>query len=138
MFDLVKIVNGRINTSEPRYIGVTAIGSAIAPGTPVNISAGVVTPLTASTTVKATHLVLTETEKGATTLFVLDITPNMVFEAPLTAEAATEVNAMTEVKITADGVSVTAVSNSVRGALTYDKVPVSAKGTKVLVTFPIV
>lgn len=136
MFRLIKILNGRINTSEPRRVILgTALAAAVKSGTPVSVSAGALTPLTASTTVKATHIVQEDTPAGATSVLALDLLPGMVFEA--TINAADESNACktgTEVKVTADGVQPEAVASNVRGAVIYDP-PV---GETVLVTFPIV
>ena len=65
MYTLVKILGGRMNVPEPHTIPVTALSAAISAGTPVNIAAGVVTPLTASTTVLATHIVENAAASGA-------------------------------------------------------------------------
>ena len=136
MFRLTKIINGRINTSEPRRVILgTALAAAVKAGTPVSIVAGVLTPLTASTTVKATHVVEEAAPAGATSVLALDLLPGMVFEAPLsTPDTSGVCKTGAEVKITADGVQPAAVASNVRGAVIYDP-PV---GATVLVTFPIV
>ena len=136
MYKLVKILSGRGNEAESRTVTVTALSAAISAGTPVNIAAGVVTPLTTSTTVRATHVVERDAASGATSVFVTDLLPGMVFEAPLTA-AIGSMKAGGEYKISASGVSATAVSSSVRGAILFDPAGASASGDKVLVTFPL-
>ncbi len=140
MFVLAKILGGRINVPEPHTITVTALSAAIAKGTPVNIKAGVVTPLTASTAVIATHLVENAAASGATTITVSEILPGMVFEAPLTA-AIGSAKVYGEYTITAAGISATAAAptaqSPTRGAILYDPLGASASGDKVLVTFPV-
>lgn len=136
MFRLTKILNGRTNEGETRTVSVTAISAAIPAGTPVHIAAGNVTPITESTTVLATHIVENAAASGATRLCVTDLLPGMVFEAPLTA-APGSIAVGGEYKITASGVSATAVSASVRGALLFDRAGAAASGDKVLVTFPL-
>jgi len=136
MFILAKILGGRMNVPEPHTIPCTATSAAIAAGTPVNIAAGVVTPLTASTTVLATHIVENAAASGATSITVSEILPGNVYEAPMTATPSS-MGVGGEYKITASGVSATAVSSSVRGALLYDLCGAAASGDKVLVTFPL-
>ena len=136
MFTIAKILGGRMNVCEPHTIPVTALSAAIVAGTPVNIAAGVVTPLTASTTVLATHIVEKAAASGATTLTVHDILPGNVYETAMTA-TPTSMGVGGEYKITAAGISATAVSSSVRGALLYDLNGATASGDKVLVTFPL-
>ena len=136
MYKLVKILSGRGNEAESRTVAVTALSAAIAAGTPVNIAAGVVTPLTVSTTVLATHIVERDAASGATSIFVTDLLPGMVFEAPLTA-AMGSMKVGGEYKIASSGVSATAVANSVRGAILFDPAGAALTGDKVLVTFPL-
>ncbi|MBR6052865.1 MAG: hypothetical protein IKP55_03675 [Clostridia bacterium] len=136
MYKLVKILSGRGNEAESRTVAVTALSAAIAAGTPVNIAAGVVTPLTVSTTVLATHIVERDAASGATSIFVTDLLPGMVFEAPLTA-AIGSMKVGGEYKIASSGVSATAVANSVRGAILFDPAGAALTGDKVLVTFPL-
>ena len=73
---------------------------------------------------------------GATSVLVFDLLPGMVFEAPLTA-AIGSMKVGGEYKISASGVSATAVSSSVRGAILFDPAGAALTGDKVLVTFPL-
>ena len=136
MYKLVKILSGRGNEAESRTVSVTALSASIDAGTPVNIAAGVVTPLTASTTVLATHIVARAAASGAAAGLGFGRLPGMVFEAPLSA-AIGSMKVGGEYKISASGVSATAVSSSVRGAILFDPAGAALTGDKVLVTFPL-
>lgn len=128
MFKLVKSVNGRINTSEPRFITLkTALAANIKAHTPVIIAAGAVTAVTADSTATATHMLWKDGATGDTVVWVLDIAPDMVFECPLTAAVAAVAGAYTEVAITANGTTGAAVASGKKGALLYDTIPANSK-----------
>jgi hypothetical protein len=136
MFRLAKIQNGRTNESEARVVDVSALSAAIGAGTPVNILAGVVTPIGSGTTLRATHMVEHAATKGATRLLISDLLPGMVYEAPMTA-APGSIAVGGEYQISASGMTATAVSGSVRGAVLYDRAGATAAGDRVYVTFPV-
>ena len=139
MFILSKILNGRINTSEPRRITLsTALSAAVAAGTPISVVAGAATVLTAATTVRATHVVCEDAPSGATSVLVLDLLPGMVFSTVLTAADSTGACKIgAEVKITAQGVQPAAVASDIRGAVVFETPESTASGAEILVTFPI-
>lgn len=147
MFKLSRIVNGRINTSEPHDITLTTAGGLAAdvPAfVPVVIHNGDLAVVTAATTSVATHILCKPGTAGDTKVWAIDITPDMVFECPLTADLQGDnpVGAYTEVAITAGGTAGTvpaAVESGKpanRGAILYDTIPAKSKsGEKVFVFF---
>lgn len=144
MFKLSRIVNGRINTSEPHDITLTtAIAAGGVPAyTPVIISGGKVVKVDANSTSVATHVLCRDAEAGDTKVWALDITPEMIFECPLTADVDAAVGAYTEIAVTAAGTAGTAVAKAQasaaqkRGAVLYDTIPANSKtGDTVFVFF---
>lgn len=145
MFKLSRIVNGRINTSEPHDITLTTVGGLAAdvPAfVPVVIHNGSLAVVNATTTSVATHILCKPGKAGDTKVWAIDITPDMVFECPLTADVNAAVGAYTEVAITASGTAGTAPASvesgkpANRGAILYDTIPAKSKsGEKVFVFF---
>ena len=137
MFKLVKSTNGRINTSEPRFITLkTGLTAAIKAHTPIIVAAGVATAVTADSTAKATHMLWKDAASGETSIWVIDLSPEMVFECPLTADVSAAVGAYTEVAITANGTAGTAPASGKVGAILYDTIPAgAAEGDPVRVFF---
>lgn len=128
MFKLVKFVNGRINTSEPRFITLTTALAADVPAhVPVIIKAGALTKVDADATSTATHMLWKDGKQGDKTVWVIDLTPDMVFECPLTADLAAGAGAYTEVAITATGTAGTAPASGKKGAMLYDTIPANSK-----------
>lgn len=128
MFKLVKSVNGRINTSEPRFITLkTALVSDISAHIPVIIANGAVTAVTADSTAKATHMLWKDGKSGDKTVWVIDLTPDMVFECPLTAAVSAGTGAYTEVAIGNGGTTGAAVASGKVGAILYDTIPAGAQ-----------
>lgn len=128
MFKLVKFVNGRINTSEPRFITLTtALAANVKAHTPVIIAAGALTAVTADSTAVATHMLWKDGKTGDKEIWVIDLTPDMVFECPLTADLAAGAGAYTEVAITATGTAGTAPASGKKGAMLYDTIPANSK-----------
>ena len=105
MFRLVKILNGRINVSEPLAMQVSALSAAIAEGTPVSVSAGACAAATGDVTVE--YVTASEAKKGDTKVLVRLVTREMVFEVPAISGAKVG----SKYQITADGVGTTAASN---------------------------
>lgn len=139
MFTLKKILNGRINVSEPRTITLsTALSADIAEGTPVIITAGAATAVANTSTAVATHVTMAAAKSGTKALLVLDILPGMVFETVLnSADSSAVCKAGSEVLLTAAGVTPTAISSSLRGAKVFDLPASTASGATILVTFPV-
>lgn len=128
MFKLVKFVNGRINTSEPRFITLTtALAANVKAHTPVIIAAGALTAVTADSTAVATHMLWKDGKTGDKEIWVIDLTPDMVFECPLTADLVAGAGAYTEVAITATGTAGTAPASGKKGAMLYDTIPANSK-----------
>lgn len=153
MFKLVKFVNGRINTSEPRFITLTTAISAdqggdkadkgVFVGSVVNITSGVLTKLSNTSGLKPTHIVWRKPLSGDKEVWVIDLTPDMVFECPLSAAVAAGLGAYTETYISANGdgvtgAAVTTVQSGTQpiGAILYDTIPAgAAQGDLVRVFF---
>ena len=133
MFTLIKIENSGRNVPEPLRLAVSAAVNAPY-GTPLSVKGGTATPLTASTTAAATHILLANA--NGTSLLCARVTPDMVFEVPLSA-APSAMKVGTEYALSADGsaVSATAVSGSVRGAILVDTCGAAKAGDKILVRF---
>ena len=133
MFKLIKILGAGRNVPEPKTYTLSETAS-LRYGTPAVLSNGKLTAVNAASTAPATHLVLADVN-GREALLAR-ITPDMIFEAPvvgtpdgLTADAE---YALSE---DGEGVSVTAVSGSVRGARLYDACGAEASGDGILVYF---
>lgn len=105
MFILRKILNGRINVSEPLVMQVTtALSAAIAEGTPVTISNGACA--TASGDVTVEYVTAAAAPEGATSVPVLLVTRDMIFEVP----AVTGLKVGNKYRVTDTGVIATAAS----------------------------
>lgn len=136
MFNLTKIVNGRINVPEPEYLPTTA-SEAYVEGEALVLSSGKLTK--ASGTTKPTHVALKTYTAPATDnedLPVARIDKSMVFEVPVTYSSnAVAIVLGSKLTIAADGCGVTDVTTSgvatVVDTLDANKVA----GDKVLVIF---
>lgn len=136
MFNLTKIVNGRINVPEPEYLPTTA-SEAYVEGEALVLSSGKLTK--ASGTTKPTHIALKTYTAPATDnedLPVARIDKSMVFEAPVTYSSnAVAIVLGSKLTIATDGCGVTDVTTSgvatVVDTLDANKVA----GDKVLVIF---
>lgn len=127
MFKLVKFVNGRINTSEPRFITLTTALAADVPAhVPVIIKAGALTKVDANATSTATHMLWKDGKQGDKTVWVIDLTPDMVFECPLTAAVSAGLGAYAEVAVADGGTTGAAVTSGKVGAILYDSIPAGA------------
>lgn len=137
MFKLVKFVNGRINTSEPRFITLTtALAADVSAHVPVIIKAGALTKVGADATSTATHMLWKDGKQGDKTVWVIDLTPDMVFECPLTAAVKSGLGAYAEVAVADGGTTGVAVGTGKVGAILYDSIPAgAAKGDLVRVFF---
>lgn len=133
MFALVKILGGGRNVPEPKHYTLTETVS-VRYGTPVALAGGKLTPLTSTSTIPATHLVMADAEGRE--VLCARITPDMIFETRVSAAPAA-MRAGTEYALSADGqgVSATAVSGSVRGACLYDTCGAKKSGDALLVYF---
>ncbi len=105
MFRLVKILNGRINVSEPLVMQVSALAAAIAEGTPVAIANGACSAATGDVTVE--YVTAAPAPAGATSVPVLLVTRDMIFEVPAVSGAKVG----NQYQVTATGVGTTAASN---------------------------
>lgn len=134
MFNLIKIINGRINVPEPEYLPTTPSEEYVE-GEALVISAGKLTKATG----KPTHIALKTYSAPATDnedLPVARIDKNMVFEAPVTYSSnAVAVALGSKLTLASDGCGVTDVTASgvatVVDTLNANKVA----GDKVLVIF---
>ncbi|MBQ1261647.1 MAG: hypothetical protein IIY01_01825 [Clostridia bacterium] len=105
MFILRKILNGRINVSEPLVMQVTALSAEIAEGTPVTISNGACA--TASGDVTVEYVTAATAPNGATSVPVLLVTRDMIFEVPAISGAKVG----NKYQVTTTGVGTTAASS---------------------------
>lgn len=104
MFILRKILNGRINVSEPLVMQVTKLSAEIAEGTPVTISNGACA--TASGDVTVEYVTAATAPKDATSVPVLLVTRDMIFEVPAISGAKVG----NKYQVTSTGVGTTAAS----------------------------
>lgn len=113
MFNLRKIVNGRMNVPEPEYLPTTA-SEEYTSGEALVLSNGKLTK--ASGTTKPTHIAMKTYAAPATDnedLPVMRIEKNMVFAAPVTfSETAKEIVLGTKLTVATDGLGVTDVTTS--------------------------
>ncbi len=133
MLHLIKILNGRIGVPEPERITL-ASAVTVKYGMPVSIKGGVLTPVTSTSTVLPTHLILKDsTEKE---VLAARISPEMRFEIKLSADPAS-MTVGTEYLLSTDGdtLSATAASGDKRGAILVDKTGARAAGDAVCVAF---
>lgn len=114
MFDLTKIVNGRINVPEPEYLPTTASEAYVEGEALVLSSSGKLTK--ASGTTKPTHIAMKSYTAPATDnkdLPVARIDKNMVFKAPVTYSAEAKAIVLgTKLTVSTDGCGVTDVTTS--------------------------
>ena len=106
MFRLVKILNGRINVSEPLVMQVSALQAEIAEGTPVAIANGACSAATGDVAVE--YVTAAKAEKGATAVAVLLVTRDMIFEV----DAISGAKVGNKYQITSTGVGTTAATNA--------------------------
>lgn len=107
MFNLIKILNGRINVSEPLMIDSnTTSETTFVAGQAVCYSAATITAgllasgnvlTAASGSAKAEYIVTANTTTDGGKVPVILITPDMIFEVPLGDVAATNANAANRV-----------------------------------------
>ena len=133
MFHLIKILNGRIGVPEPERITL-ASAATVNYGTPVCIKGGTLTPVTASSALFPTHLVLKDSTGSE--VLVTRISPEMIFEVK-TAAAPSTLSVGTEYLLSADGkaLSGTAASGDKRGAYLINKAGAREIGDTVCVAF---
>lgn len=133
MFHLLKILNGRTGVPEPSRITLSAAAS-VKYGTPVIISGGTLTKMSAASTALPTHLVLADSEGKE--VLATPIFPEMVFEVPVATSPASLAEGK-EYLISADGLSLsaTAADSSKRGALLLSKRGATKAGDTVTVRF---
>ena len=136
MFNLTKIVNGRINVPEPEYLPTTP-SEVYAEGEALVLSSGKLTK--ASGTTKPTHIAMKSYTTPATDnkdLPVARIDKNMVFEAPVTY-SGTPVAVVLGTKLTlaTDGCGVTDVTTSGVATVVDTLNANKNAGDKVLVIF---
>lgn len=106
MFRLVKILNGRINVSEPLVMQVSGLQAEIAEGTPVAIANGACSAATGDAAVE--YVTAAKAEKGATAVAVLLVTRDMIFEV----DAITGAKVGNKYQITSTGVGTTAATTA--------------------------
>lgn len=136
MFNLTKIVNGRINVPEPEYLPTTPSEEYVE-GEALVISSGKLTK--ASGTSKPTHIAMKSYTAPATDnkdLPVARIDKNMVFEAPVTySSAPVAVVLGTKLTLATDGCGVTDVTASGVATVVDTLNANKTAGDKVLVIF---
>jgi hypothetical protein len=110
MFRLVKILNGRINVSEPLVMQVSALQAEIAEGTPVAIANGDCSVVggTEAADTAVEYVTAAKAEMGATAVAVLLVTRDMIFEV----DAITGAKVGNKYKITATGVGTAAATTA--------------------------
>ena len=133
MFTLIKILGRGRNVPEPKRYTLTE-NASLSYGTPATLAEGRLTPITATSTAPATHLVMASTE-GKEALCAR-ISPDMIFETTLMTDAA-DLCIGTEYLLSADGhgLSATPASGSLRGACLFDNCDARKSGDTVLVYF---
>ena len=113
MFNLRKIVNGRMNVPEPEYLPTTP-SEVYAEGEALVLSAGKLT--TATGTTKPTHIALKSYNAPATDnkeLPVARIEKNMVFEVPVNYSGTPAAIVLgTKLTVATDGCGVTDVTTN--------------------------
>lgn len=136
MFNLIKIVNGRINVPEPEYLPTTA-SETYTEGEALVLSSGKLTK--ASGTTKPTHIALKSYVAPATgnkELPVARIDKNMVFKAPVTySETAVAVVLGSKLTLATNGLGVTDVTTSGVATVVDTLNASTAAGDEVLVIF---
>lgn len=136
MFNLIKIVNGRINVPEPEYLPTTA-SEVYSEGEALVISSGKLTK--ASGTTKPTHISLKDYAAPAADsaeLPVARIDGNMIFEAPVTYSAEAKAIALgAKLTLATDGCGVTDVITGGVATVTDTMNANKTAGDKVLVIF---
>ena len=133
MFHLLKILNGRTGVPEPSRITLSSAAS-VKYGTPVIISGGTLTKMSAASTALPTHLVLADCEGNE--VLATPIFPEMVFEVSAAVSPASLVEGK-EYLLSADGLSLsaTAADSSKRGAKLFSKCGATKAGDVVTVRF---
>ena len=113
MFNLRKIVNGRMNVPEPEYLPTTPSGE-YTEGMALVLSSGKLAKATGTT--KPTHIAMktyTAPATGNEDLPVMRIEKNMVFSAPVTFSAEAKAIVLgTKLTIATDSLGVTDVTTS--------------------------
>lgn len=135
MFDLRKIINGRLNVPEPEFLPVTA-SEEYKEGEALTLSSGKLTK--ASGTTKPTHIAAktyTAPATGAEPLPCFRIDKSMRFEAPVTFSSTPNALVVgSKVTLGTDGLGVTDVTTS--GVATIvDTLDAAATGDKIAVIF---
>ena len=132
MFNLIKILNGRMNVPEPEFLPVTA-SEEYKEGEALKIASGKVTK--ASGTTVPTHIALGVEAKGGL-LPVARIDRTMVFEVPVTySSTANAIVLGTKLTITDDGTGVTDVTTNGVATVVDTLGANKTAGDKVLVIF---
>lgn len=136
MFNLIKIVNGRINVPEPEYLPTTA-SEVYSEGEALVISSGKLTK--ASATTRPTHIAMKDYAAPAADsieLPVARIDNNMIFEAPVTYSAEAKAIALgTKLTLATDGCGVTDVITGGVATVVDTMNANKTAGDKVLVIF---
>lgn len=133
MFKLKKILGGRTNVGEYRTITVNPTPSAIKAGTPISIYSSNVRIMSPDVDFLATHIVEADAEDKATTLYVLDLLPGMVFSADFEGEPS-DYEVYQGYYISKGKMLTESTDGSKCGAVVYEKPKDGDK--EILVTFP--
>lgn len=134
MFNLKRIVNGRINVSEPIVMasGVST-KTTFDEGTAVAFADGVLTPVSGDATAEYIVAKTTECAAPSDRVPLILVTPDMLFEAPLTAPP-TGMKVGSKYTLGTDGDSVTATAvTSEHGAYVVDLCGATKTGDTILV-----
>ena len=134
MFILRKILNGRTNVSEPLSMAAgVADETTFAAGTAVAYADGVLAPVTGDATAEYIVAATTTCKSATDRVPLILVTPDMLFEVPLTAPP-TEMKVGSKYTLGTDGVGVTAtaVTNG-KGACVVDLCGATKTGDTILV-----
>ena len=134
MFNLKRIINGRVNVSEPIVMasGVST-KTTFNEGTAVAFTAGVLGVASGDKTAEYIVAKTTECAAPSDRVPLILVTPDMLFEAPLSA-APTSMKVAGQYTLGTDGTDVTdtAVTNG-KGAYVVDLCDATASGDTILV-----
>lgn len=133
MFSVAKILGGRQNVPETLELPVTA-GKTYTVGEALVVTSGALAQASGAAKVKYISMEnYTAPATGARKLRCFRVTPDMLFEVPLSAYSATTLKVGATMTIGADGLTVTATAAEGTGAEIVDLGDAAKAGDKILV-----
>ena len=133
MFKLIKIMNSGVNVPEP--VMLQKGEREISRGEALVLTAGKATPC--GTTTAPTHIALANAEVTDTAIACMAISPNMVFECPITEGSPTLLTVGTKVCLTQKSGKTVGINGTTTSgvATVHDTLGATLVGDKVLITF---